>query len=134
MAEKNKGRATIDEAFIREQASTITDDDIRRVIDKAEEIKKRFSRDNPLGQFIDEFQLLRSMVFDYWSGAYREIPNWVIGAIVFALLYVLNPADIIPDVIPVVGYLDDAAVVSICLVMIEQQCHEYEDWKAKRAP
>jgi uncharacterized membrane protein YkvA (DUF1232 family) len=30
--------------------------------------------------------------------------------LIMALLYILSPIDLIPDVIPVVGWLDDAAV------------------------
>jgi len=35
------------------------------------------------------------------------VPRRIILAIVFALLYVLNPVDMIPDAIPVVGYVDE---------------------------
>ena len=43
---------------------------------------------------------------------------------------VLSPIDLIPDVIPVVGLVDDAAVIAICLLMIEQELHDYSEWKA----
>jgi uncharacterized membrane protein YkvA (DUF1232 family) len=47
---------------------------------------------------------------------YREIvanPKyrwWVIGG---TLLYVLSPIDIIPDVFPIVGQIDDAVVITL---------------------
>lgn len=76
-----------------------------------------------------QVRLLISLVKDYWSGAYREIPYWALAAIVFALLYVLNPFDLIPDAIPYVGQLDDAAVVAVCLVLVEQELSDCEAWR-----
>ena len=40
----------------------------------------------------------------------------------------LNPLDLIPDALPVLGVLDDAAVVSACLVLLEQDLHDYRRW------
>jgi uncharacterized membrane protein YkvA (DUF1232 family) len=60
------------------------------------------------------------------------VPYWAIAAVVFALLYVLNPFDIVPDVVPLLGFVDDAAVMGVCLSMIEQQLHEYKGWKESR--
>jgi uncharacterized membrane protein YkvA (DUF1232 family) len=45
------------------------------------------------------------------------------------LLYVLNPLDLIPDFLPLVGQIDDAAVVAACLLMVRQDLHKYKKWK-----
>jgi uncharacterized membrane protein YkvA (DUF1232 family) len=37
--------------------------------------------------------------------------RWIILILVLALLYISSPVDFIPDVIPVVGWADDLAVV-----------------------
>lgn len=119
----------INEDFIRGGASKINDDDFKKVFDRADDIKEKFESAGPLGRFIADVKLLISIVKDYYNGSYREIPYWAITAIVFALLYVLNPIDLIPDFIPVVGYVDDAAVVALCLLMVEQELHKYKNWK-----
>ena len=56
-----------------------------------------------------------------------------IAAIVAALLYVLSPIDLIPDFIPIIGYVDDALVVSACLAMVKQDLHAYRNWKMEQA-
>ena len=61
------------------------------------------------------------------------MPYWAISAGALALLYVLNPADVIPDVIIGVGYLDDATVVAFCLKLIERELERYKQWKAANA-
>ena len=124
-----KKLGSVDVKFVEGGARRITDEDVEEVVNKAEAIKKKFSLKGPLGRFIEDAQLLLSLVKDYWSGTYRRIPFMAIAAIVFTLLYVLNPWDFLPDFLPVIGQLDDAAVVTICLVLVEQELHSYQAWK-----
>ena len=114
---------------LKKDAEKVSDDDIEKVLGHADEIKKKFEANGPLERFIKDVKLMISLIQDYWNGSYREIPWWAIAAVVAALLYVLSPIDLIPDFIPIVGYLDDAMVVAACLLMVEQQLAEYETWK-----
>jgi uncharacterized membrane protein YkvA (DUF1232 family) len=57
------------------------------------------------------------------------VPWFVIAAVIFALLYFINPADLIPDVIPIAGYVDDATVVGIVIASIRSHLDNYKDWK-----
>ncbi|MDN8848677.1 DUF1232 domain-containing protein, partial [Staphylococcus aureus] len=59
-----------------------------------------------------------SLVKAYVEGRYREIPIGSLIAIVAALIYFLTPVDMMPDIIPSFGFLDDAAVVSAALLMV----------------
>lgn len=118
---------------LKKDAEKVTEDDIKKVIDRADDIKKKFEANGPLGRFIKDVKLMISLIQDYWNGSYREIPWWAIAAVVAALLYVLSPIDLIPDFIPVVGYLDDAMIVAACLLMVEQQLSEYEGFKLNQS-
>lgn len=57
------------------------------------------------------------------------MPWFTIASIAVALLYVLNPFDLVPDFIPGVGYIDDLAVLSISMGWIETDLHKYLDWR-----
>lgn len=103
--------------------------DIAKVSQRAQDIENKLPR---LKQVFEQAKIMLSMVKDYWSGAYREIPYWAISAISLALLYVLNPADVVPDVIIGVGYLDDATVVAFCLKLVQRELERYEEWRASR--
>ena len=103
---------------------------IERVSQRAADIESKIPK---LKNLIEQAKLMLNMVKDYWSGSYREIPHWAIGATALALLYVLNPADIVPDFIPGVGYMDDAAVVAFCLKLINKELERYKLWRVTKA-
>lgn len=88
---------------ISDKAKNIKEEDLKTVLDKADEIEEKFGAKGPLGRFISDVKVMISMVRDYVSGEYREVPWWTIAAVAAALLYVLNPLDLIPDPIPVVA-------------------------------
>ena len=114
---------------LKKRTKNVTEEDLKKVIDKRDEIEEKFKSNGPLGKFISDLKLLFSLIQDYISGEYREIPWWSIAAIVATLLYVLSPIDLIPDFIPVIGYIDDALVVAACLAMVGQDLQNYKDWK-----
>jgi uncharacterized membrane protein YkvA (DUF1232 family) len=118
--------------IVKKGAAKIKDEDFEKVLQKSEAIKNKFKHARPLGRFVEDLILLLAIVKDYIKGNYRKIPRWSMAAIVFTLLYVLNPFDLIPDFIIFIGYLDDAAVVAGCLYLVEQDLKEYKEWKINK--
>lgn len=48
----------------------------------------------------------------------REVPMWARALIIGALGYFVWPLDAVPDAIPVLGYMDDAAVMGLVLSQV----------------
>ena len=117
------------DGIVKEGAQNVTQKDIQKVISRSEDIQRKFSARGPLARFVEDGKLLMSIVKDYWAGAYRQVPYGVIASSVFTLIYVLNPFDMVPDVLPLIGQLDDVAVLGACLLMVEHDLHTYKDWK-----
>jgi uncharacterized membrane protein YkvA (DUF1232 family) len=103
---------------------------IEKVTQRASDIEGKLPK---LKQFFEQAKLMLSLVKDFAAGRYRETPYWAIAAVALALLYVLNPADLFPDVIPGLGYLDDAAVIAFCLKLVEQDLEKYKQWLAAKS-
>jgi len=80
-------------------------------------------------KFKGEMKTMLSLINDYKTGTYTNIPWLIITAIVSTFLYLLNPIDLIPDFLPVIGQIDDLAVLTVCLKLIEKDLNEYKKWK-----
>ncbi|MCD7945340.1 MAG: DUF1232 domain-containing protein, partial [Clostridiales bacterium] len=55
----------------------------------------------------------------------------IIGAI-SALIYIVSPIDMIPDLVPGIGYIDDLAVLGFAMKMIDSDVQEYKNWRKER--
>ena len=120
------------EKKLRADADKIKESDLEKILAQKDKLIKLVSENDTLMKFIDQVRLFISVVQDYWSGAYREIPWQSIAAIVAALAYVLSPIDLIPDFIPVIGYVDDLAVIALCLKLVGNDLEAYRLWKDKQ--
>ena len=121
------------EEFVREGAEKVTDQDIQNVAEHADDIRKQFSARGPLKRFIEDSRIMTALIRDWRAGNYRRAMRWTIAAAAFALIYVINPFDIVPDILPIVGAVDDASVVAACLFLIERDLFKYRDWKINQA-
>lgn len=58
----------------------------------------------------------------------QSTPIWVKSLIIGGLGYVVMPLDAIPDVVPVVGWSDDLAVIGLIISSIQAHLRE-EHWQ-----
>ena len=125
---------TPNEKIIKEGARKVTARDFLKVIEKSTAIGKKFRLPGPLHRFVEDGKLFLSIVRDYWKGRYRQIPYGMIAAVVFVLLYVFNPFDLMPDFLPIIGQIDDAAIMGASLLALERDLSKYRDWKQAQTP
>ena len=113
------------------QAEYITNDEdaFAKFLKNIEETLKKIPN---VGSLLSDIPLLVSLVKSYIDGEYKEIPYNSIVAVVATLLYVISPIDIIPDIIPVVGFADDAVAVAFCMKMIHDDLEKYKAWRDQR--
>jgi uncharacterized membrane protein YkvA (DUF1232 family) len=71
-----------------------------------------------------QWTLLLEMVKNRWDSQ-RDLPWRTVAAATAAIMYFVSPLDIIPDFIPVIGFLDDAVVLSICFKLIQHDLRQY---------
>ncbi len=68
------------------------------------------------------------------TGRYRALPKRSLVAVVAALLYFLDPLDLIPDFIPLIGLADDAAVLLWVASRVRKDLDAFLQWEAGRGP
>lgn len=101
----------------------------KKAKDFAESVKAGLDDNETAKGVMDNLVLLLDMFEDYINGAYTAIPKNSIVAGVVALMYWLNPFDLVPDFMPGVGLLDDAAVLAASIAFMGEDVKAYRAWK-----
>ena len=98
----------------------------------ADKLASKDSPDNKFKQLFDVAATLVRMVRNYISGDYREVATGTIISGFAVLLYVLSPIDLVPDFIPVLGFIDDLSLISWFLGKFQDEIAKYRTWEERR--
>jgi len=80
-------------------------------------VVRRLARREPYRNFI-QLRARRKLTFVRLMMRDARVPLYVKAIPLLLLLYLSSPIDLVPDFIPVVGWLDDVLVVLLALVLI----------------
>ncbi|UOE41486.1 DUF1232 domain-containing protein [Chryseobacterium suipulveris] len=64
------------------------------------------------------------------NGYRPEVKNMIVPGLV--LLYLVSPLDIIPDWLPVIGVLDDMALLALAIPMLTSEAEKFVMWEASK--
>lgn len=122
----------IDAEYVVTGSRTLSADELEGVTARAGEARARLDSGSLKGMREDVWDLF-GLLRDFLTDAYRRIPYRCVLAIGFALAYLLNPlSDLVPDALPVIGLVDDAVVIAVCLRLIGPDLERYRAWRAIR--
>ena len=71
-----------------------------------------------LGQVVAQLPFAEELLAAYYCAFDSHTPTQVKGILVAALAYFVLPFDAIPDMLPVIGFTDDAAVLVIATKLV----------------
>jgi uncharacterized membrane protein YkvA (DUF1232 family) len=97
-----------------------------RLAQDRESVRKRFW--TKLKQVAAKLPFTEDLLAAYYCAFDRETPRHVQAALLGAIAYFILPFDFIPDMMPVLGFTDDAAVLATAIRLVAG--HITEDHRA----
>jgi len=82
----------------------------RRMVGNEQELQRDFWR--KLKGAVADLPFVEDLLAAYYCAFDRQTPLRVKTVLLAAIAYFILPTDLIPDYIPVIGYIDDAAVLA----------------------
>jgi uncharacterized membrane protein YkvA (DUF1232 family) len=94
--------------------------------------KEKEKVENPGKDFWKHLKALFRLLRAYIRNEYRDIPWGSIVLVVVAIIYFVAPIDLIPDWIPLSGFIDDAAVLVFVIRQIRSDLDRFLAWEADK--
>ncbi len=63
------------------------------------------------------------------AGRYRALPKRALVACLAAVVYLVNPLDLVPDVLPALGWIDDGVVIAWVVSQIRRDLDAFLAWE-----
>ena len=94
----------------------------RKIFERLHNIPRCKTLSNHICNFCD-------LISDCLDGTYEKLPLATLVALIAGILYLVLPFDVLADFIPVLGWVDDAAVLGFILATEQNDVNEYLKWK-----
>jgi uncharacterized membrane protein YkvA (DUF1232 family) len=112
--------------WLRQLAENLGEAALRRLVGVSGSVKDAMSTvPARMHRVAEQSQLVLELVDDVRSGRYRP-PHWyALPVAAAALMYAVSPADVVPDVLPLAGTMDDAVVVALAVWLLRRDLRDY---------
>ncbi len=117
---------------LRQSREAVRDAEEQEIIDAVSHVLDEIRSNEPLPDFVaarlPEVELLIQMlVDDEW-----QLPNNEREQLLAMFVYFSDPEDIMPDAIPVIGYLDDVIIIELIMRDLRHVREAYDDFRRFR--
>ena len=82
-----------------------------------------------VGTDLANVPVMIAMVKGYITKEYPAVSPKVVASLVSALLYFIKGKDLIPDNIPILGKVDDLAVIAVAMKLIAPEIEAFKQWQ-----
>lgn len=87
---------------------------------------------SPFKIIVSKLKTLGLLLKYYAKGDYRDVEIKNVVIILAGIIYFLSPIDFIPDMLPVVGFADDIALVTFIYNSVADEIERFELWLINR--
>ncbi len=123
---EEQARGLLDEGI--EEAQEIIQNP-SKVDDILLQLEEKLKEVPAIGSTLADLPLMISMVKAWVKREYTVVSPKVIACLVGAVIYLLKKKDLIRDSIPVIGIVDDLAVMGLALKLSEPELKAYAEWR-----
>ncbi len=85
-----------------------------------------------IGSTLSDLPLMIAMVKAWITREYTVVSPKVIACLVGAILYLIRRKDLISDSVPLVGHVDDLAVMGLALKLSRKELQDFAQWREAR--
>jgi len=104
-------------------------DDPKRIDQLLQQLEEKLKDVPTVGTVLADIPLMISMVKAYITKTYTVVSPKVIVSLLSAFVYMVKKQDLINDNIPVIGMVDDIAVIGLVLKLNEPELEAYKKWR-----
>ena len=101
-----------------------------KITDTLVQLEKKLEEAPVIGSTVADVPVMISMVKGYVTKEYTDVSPKVIASLVGAFLYLVAKTDIIPDTVPVAGFVDDIAVLGLAISINKPELEAFKQWQA----
>ncbi len=128
---RKKTNKKVDENFVKKGIETVSDTDFETVFDKKDQLFAKINHPS-WKKYKDKLILMFQFLKDVKQKNYTDTPWKTLAAMIFTILYIINPLDLVPDFIPILGYIDDLTVFGFALKLINKDLEIYQKWRLEQ--
>ena len=111
----------------RLKKSEWSEGDAQKVLQNEKKLNK-IALSPALKEYAADVKLFFAMLRDFVTKKYPYLPLRVCIVVAGALAYLLAPLDFLPDFLPALGLVDDAALIALCVKFAAQDIDDYKAW------
>ncbi len=88
--------------------------------------------DGVMARVADDLRTMLRLAGAWARREYTIVPWKTMLYIVAAIIYFVNPIDLIPDILTGIGFVDDAAVVAAVVRAVHAQLDAFREWERRK--
>ena len=100
------------------------------VAEKKDATLKKIENVSALAGLLGDIRTAYDMVSDTVTGKYKGVSKSALAFLAGGLAYLALPVDLVPDFIPVAGWMDDAAVLGWIFTRCADEFKKYKEFKS----
>ena len=117
---------------LKQSRAAVRDAEEQEIVDAVRHVLEEIRGNEPLPDFVAERIPQLELLIQMLADAEWQLPNTEREQLLAMFVYFSDPEDILPDHIPVIGYLDDVIIIELVTREMQHVREAYDDFRTYR--